>query len=255
MTDLTFDHIRQAVILAAGCGNRLASVLPDRPKGLLELNGLPIIERSIMQLIALGIDDIVVVTGFAANYYAYLAHRFHQIQLIINHDYAQTNSMTSLACAKDSIHGSFLLLESDLIYEQRGLEVLMAVPKANAILTSGFTYSDDEVYVSAQDGRIVELAKQPSQQSDVVGELVGISKISGQMYRAMLAFYEANTQPDKKLDYEGCITGIASDMPISPCLVKDLIWAEIDTPEHLARVKQHILPKLVSEWSLEKMAL
>ena len=251
MTEPTFDRVRQAVILAAGCGTRLSSVLPDRPKGMLELNGLPIVERSIQQLIAMGIDDILIVTGFAADYYAYLAQRFRQVRLINNDDYAQTSSMASLACARDNIQGSFLLLESDLIYEQRGLEALINFPKANAILSSGFTNSGDEVYVGIQNGQIVELSKKPNYPEAIMGELVGVSKISGQMYQAMLTYAQAYCQPDKKLEYEGCITGIASETPVFSCMIEDLIWAEIDTPEHLARVKRRILPKLLSEWLLE----
>ena len=68
-------HLTCAVILAAGRGQRLKSVLPDKPKGFIELDGLPIIERSIRQLKQAGLSEIIIVTGYAAGYYEALAQR------------------------------------------------------------------------------------------------------------------------------------------------------------------------------------
>ena len=56
----------KAVILAAGCGSRVRSITPARPKCLMDLGGRPIIEWIIGGLERAGITEIVVVTGFRA---------------------------------------------------------------------------------------------------------------------------------------------------------------------------------------------
>ena len=58
--------VRQAVILAAGVGVRLKERGVMMPKGCLCLGENPIIEESILRLLAVGIKQIVIVTGHLA---------------------------------------------------------------------------------------------------------------------------------------------------------------------------------------------
>jgi molybdenum cofactor cytidylyltransferase len=51
-----------AVLLAAGSGSRLGG----RPKGLLELGGVPLIRRQLIALSGAGVDEVVVVLGHHA---------------------------------------------------------------------------------------------------------------------------------------------------------------------------------------------
>lgn len=57
----------QAIILAAGFGMRMVPINTEMPKGLLEVNGEPLIERIIKQLHEVGIKEIYVVEGFMKN--------------------------------------------------------------------------------------------------------------------------------------------------------------------------------------------
>jgi 2-aminoethylphosphonate-pyruvate transaminase len=238
-------HLTCAVILAAGSGQRLKAMLPDKPKGFIELDGLPIIERSIRQLKQAGIDEIIIVTGYAAGYYEALAQRCPELRLVNNAAYDSTGTLHSLYCARALVRRrDFLLLESDLIYEDRALSRLIAFHEPDAILTSGFTHATDEVYVSAQAGRVVKLSKQRAELDQVVGEEIGISKFSSGVYEALCHYAEETFQSRPDLSYEDGINGIASAIPIFCCHVEDLIWSEIDTPFHLERVKRDILPRL-----------
>ena len=84
--------------------------------------------------------------------------------------------MYSLYCACEWIEAPFLLLESDLIYEQRALQTRLTTSKENAILLSGFTNAGDEIYIGTNgySQRISGLSKSVT---NIIGELVGISKI------------------------------------------------------------------------------
>ncbi|MFH1219148.1 MAG: NTP transferase domain-containing protein [Candidatus Eisenbacteria bacterium] len=54
----------KAVILAAGCGSRVRSITPEKPKCLMDLGGRPIIDWILEGLAVAGIKEVVVVTGF-----------------------------------------------------------------------------------------------------------------------------------------------------------------------------------------------
>ena len=49
-----------AILLAAGQGSRMGGV----PKSLLELQGVPLINRQLIALSGAGVDEVVVVTGY-----------------------------------------------------------------------------------------------------------------------------------------------------------------------------------------------
>src|SRR5438067_1200865 len=61
---------RRAVILAAGQGIRLRSTVDDRPKGLIEIGGEPLVGRSIRLLRDAGVDEVTIVGGHLAGQYA-----------------------------------------------------------------------------------------------------------------------------------------------------------------------------------------
>lgn len=54
----------QAIVPAAGEGTRLRPLTADRPKGLVEVAGRPILTHVFESLLAAGIDHIVVVVGY-----------------------------------------------------------------------------------------------------------------------------------------------------------------------------------------------
>ncbi|MFZ0406063.1 MAG: sugar phosphate nucleotidyltransferase, partial [Nitrososphaeraceae archaeon] len=53
----------KAVILAGGMGKRLRPLTDDRPKAMIEIQSVPIIERQIRWLSKLGIKEIIVCVG------------------------------------------------------------------------------------------------------------------------------------------------------------------------------------------------
>src|SRR5439155_14947987 len=53
---------RVGVVLAAGRAERLSKVTRGRPKALVLLGGLPLVERAVRSLLAAGIERVVVVS-------------------------------------------------------------------------------------------------------------------------------------------------------------------------------------------------
>lgn len=57
----------QALILAGGKGTRLNSVLKGKPKCLVDIAGVPLLERQVVLLKACGVDKIVLLVHHAAD--------------------------------------------------------------------------------------------------------------------------------------------------------------------------------------------
>jgi len=239
--------ISQAVILAAGRGMRLREEVRDYPKGFLRLGDEPIIVESLRRLAAAGLRDVVIVTGHCAEYYEALAQQWGgSLRTVHNAEYARSGSMYSLWCARELVSGPFLLLESDLVYEQRALSVLLEHPGPDAVLLSGPTGAGDEVWVETVDGRLLNMSKQREALGPAVaGELVGISRISLPLFALMNDIAETAFGHSLQFDYESdCLVQAASRRPIACPVVPDLLWGEIDDPAHLERVRSRIWPAL-----------
>lgn len=239
--------MRHAVILAAGMGTRLRAEHSGKPKGFVELDGRPIIDASIARLERAGVADIIVVTGYAANYYEQLAVRYDGlVRTVHNPDFEHSGSMYSLWCARNLIDDDFLLLESDLVYEQRALDVLINHEMPDVVLLSGPTHAGDEVFVETADGLLVAMDKDKSRlQGPVAGELVGISRISRGLFAVMKHLAEQAFEDSLHYSYEtDCLVAAAQAWDIACPVVADLAWGEIDDPAHLRRVREEVLPRL-----------
>ena len=239
--------IQSAVILAAGMGTRLRDEVEDYPKGFLRLGEQPSIEESIERLVVAGIRDIVIVTGHCAEHYDRLAAgQDGLVRTVHNSRFAASGSMYSLYCARDAVDESFLLLESDLLYEQRALTELLIEPDSDAILISGPTGAGDEVWVETRDGNLVAMSKDRSELAgSVAGELVGISKISVELFALMQEIAAEAFKTSLHYDYEtDCLVAAAARRSIHCPVVADLVWSEIDDPDHLQRAREKIYPQI-----------
>jgi 2-aminoethylphosphonate-pyruvate transaminase len=237
------SHIKKAVILAAGLGLRLRDVMQGYPKGFLAFGEKPIIEESIDKLLKFGINEILIVTGYADGFYEGLKEKYDCIRTIKSDIFSSSGSLYSLYLAKDLIHEDFLLLESDLIYEKRALLEIIRFPQEDCILLSGLTYSGDEIFIGASGNVITHMSKDRTAVPNIVGELVGISKISYSLYRKIIEISEELFETTLQLDYE--VDGImeaATRMNVHYKVIDDLASAEIDNANHYERAKNIVYP-------------
>ena len=70
---------------------RMVPINTEVAKGLIEINGEPLIERTILQLKSAGIDEIHIIVGYMKEKYEYLKKRYN-VHLIENPDYALINN-------------------------------------------------------------------------------------------------------------------------------------------------------------------
>lgn len=240
--------IELAVILAAGRGNRLGPAGVEKPKGFMQFSEKPIIQESVEKLLDAGVRRIILVVGHLAAYYeAFAANYPGVIELVYNPDFAASGSMNSLFRARSLVDADFLLLESDLVYERRALPTLLAAAGESVVLTSGATGSNDEVYVEVRGTRLSNLSKQRASLSgEVIGELVGISRITRSCFAAMCAHAEQVFEQTLHLEYEQALVAAAREQVVDCLLMSDLNWSEIDTEEHRLRVRERVYPRIVA---------
>lgn len=240
------DGVGEAVILAAGRGIRLAELGQQIPKGFIRLGAKPIVEESVERLARAGIGRIVVVTGHLPEFYEELAARFTGLVETIHNDrFADTGSLLSLVTAAERVRGDFLLLESDIVYEQRALAAALRHPAPDVLLLSGPTHSGDEVYVeSGADGMLATMSKDRRKIGELAGELVGVTKISKGFRRALLQAAPGLMARNPMADYESGFVA-AAKLHAMPChRVHDLVWAEIDDEKHLLRAASLVYPRI-----------
>ncbi|WP_375686989.1 NTP transferase domain-containing protein [Pseudooceanicola sp. LIPI14-2-Ac024] len=232
-----------AVILAAGLGVRMGERGRMTPKGMIALDGLPLVRASVMHLAGRGIDRVRIVTGHLADAYRQEFAAMAGVELVHNPDYHQSGSLTSLLAGLDGLDGPVLILESDIMYEPRALDALS--DGTSGLVISGATGAGDEVYVwCAANGQLLTMSKDPDARRGAhAGELVGISALAAADLDAFRATAARLVAADPRADYETGVVAHAAGHAYTCRLVRDLAWAEVDDERMLARAHARVWPR------------
>lgn len=143
----------QAIILAAGMGKRLHEYTRDNTKCMVRVNGITIIERCLRILDRKKLSRIVIVVGYKGENLVEFIDSLNivtPICYINNHIYDKTNNIYSLALAKEYLCcEDTLLLESDLVFEEKVIDLLLEDSRSTLVLVDKFE--------SWMDGTCMEL--------------------------------------------------------------------------------------------------
>lgn len=104
----TAHSVQRAIILAAGFGMRMVPINNEVPKGLIQIDGEPLIERLIKQLQEKGITDIYIVVGFKKEMYEYLIDKYN-VKFIYNMKFSTYNNIYSVYLANKKICNSYII--------------------------------------------------------------------------------------------------------------------------------------------------
>jgi phosphoenolpyruvate phosphomutase len=95
----------KAVLLAASKGSSFGELTLDRPKAMLEVEGIPVIEKGIQSVREAGIRDITVVTGYKPE-----AFTEGTVKFIQNENWENSGEVGSLLVALDTLEKTPLLI-------------------------------------------------------------------------------------------------------------------------------------------------
>lgn len=141
-------------------GRRLGEFTADNTKCMLKVNGVRLIDRMLGQLQKLPLSRVVIVVGYEGNKLRYyLEERYPDWSLVFveNPIYDKTNNIYSLWLARDYLaEEDTMLLESDLIFEDRALSAAMESEYQNVALVSKYeTWMDGTMVRIDDDNNIV----------------------------------------------------------------------------------------------------
>ncbi len=239
----------KAIILAAGRGSRLMPFTENCPKCLTEIGGRTLIERQLSVLRENNIDDIVIVTGYQAEQLTLPGTRQSH-----NPDWATTNMVESLFCAEAEFGNDILVCYSDIVYESRVLQAILAAPHDLSVVVDcdwlrqwslrfDDPLSDAESLKLSDDGRILDIGNKVETLSEIEAQYIGLMRFKGLGITAIKAARD-NWQSTKRMWME--------KRPIERAYMTDLLmelilmgqdvhaepidggWFEVDTAHDLS---------------------
>lgn len=170
----------QGLILAAGMGKRLKDLTQNNTKCMVKVNGVTLIERMLRQLDALELSRVVIVVGYEGQKlidYIKTLNINTPIVFVDNPIYDKTNNIYSLALAKDyMLEDNTLLLESDLIFEDRVLKALLDDPRETLALV--------DKYEAWMDGTCITIGEDDTIERFIPGKKLVFEEI-GDYYKTV----------------------------------------------------------------------
>jgi choline kinase len=233
----------KAIILAAGRGSRMKSLTDERPKCLVELRGKPLLEWQLESLRAAGISDIAVVTGYKREL---LAERglseFH------NPRWAETNMVSSLACAESWLQGEPCIVSySDIFYSPVAVQSLI-----NSDATLAVTYDPDwlqlwterfgdplldaETFRLTAAHTLAEIGNKPQSVDDVQGQYMGLLRFTPEGWAEVVRLRaELSPQQRDSMHMTNTLQRVidAGRVPIKAVAYTGE-WGEVDSSEDLS---------------------
>ena len=149
-------RVNSAIILAAGFGSRMMPATADRPKPLVVVNGVPILETLLDALTAVGIRDITVVRGYRKECFDALLEKYPFLTLVDNDLYNQTNNISSVMAVLDKLDGCYLC-EADLYITNP--QIITKYQYASNILGAYSLETDDWSFQMDGNGHIINYQK------------------------------------------------------------------------------------------------
>jgi L-glutamine-phosphate cytidylyltransferase len=225
----------KAIIMAAGVGSRLKEINGDRPKCLIEANGVSLIKRSVTLLESRGITDISVITGYKSELLR--AELQYRVRYYDNPFFEITNSIASLWLARDLLCDDVILMNADLYYEEDVLDVAIA-QRSRAVMISDKTRIKDADFRFGIEGNCIVKTGNTLSNAETDCEYVGIVRIDKSFVSTFKKRLEAMiAKGDLNNWWEGVLYDFIEDGTEIYCKdVAGAFWSEVDHLEDYRRL-------------------
>ena len=236
----------KAVILSAGQGRRLLPLTKSSPKCLLSISDKTIIEWQIDALLTVGIEEIIVVTGFKTNLVEELLQQRYpnhkQIRTLFNPFFEVADNLASCWIARSVMDCDFLLLNGDTIFDVPLLAQVLESEPAPITLSIDYkkTYDADDMKVQLDNKGLVKHVNKTLPENQINAESIGLIYFRSNgsaLFRD--AVEEALRYPaELKSWYLTIIDTLASKNLVNVCSISGHRWCEIDYSSDLAKAKE-----------------
>lgn len=221
----------KAVILAAGLGTRLGTLIPKPLTSIIDEK--TILDFQIENLAKkVGQNNIYAVVGYKKEI---IMEKHPELAYIYNQGFAHTNTGKSLLAALEHIDDDVIWMNGDVYFEESVLDIL-AESSDSACLVNNAKVGDEEIKYTTIDGNIKLLSKVAEKPE---GEAVGINLIRK---TDLPKFVDALRKIEDKDYFEKALENltIADQLVLKPVDLKGRFCQEIDFPEDLKQVQEFI---------------
>lgn len=226
----------RAILLAAGKGTRLRPLTDTTPKPLIEVNGLPMIERQIQYLKEKGITEIIVVTGYLKEKFDYLAYEYG-VKLVHNDKYDEYNNLYTMYLVREYLQDAYVL-EGDIYMHHNVINT--TVSESTYFSPIKYDFQDEWMLQIDEDNRVVDIIVGSVPGSHIMCGVSYWNKEDGEFIQGKLEEAVAhNTFKDKYWD-----NMIAENLDTLNIKVQELEESdlyEIDSLEDLKKITQRLL--------------
>ncbi|MEA1904395.1 MAG: NTP transferase domain-containing protein [Candidatus Hadarchaeota archaeon] len=241
----------EALILAAGMGERLNQITKGMPKALAPVAGVPLLCRILDSLKEAGVTSAHIVLGYGRREIIRQVGKKEYdglpIHYIKNPDWEKGN-LYSLLAAEGRFEGVFLLVMSDHLFDPR-IVAHLASSKSEGALTLAVDRgepSPEDTKVLEKSGKIRDIGKELKKHNCVD---IGIFLCSPKIFRyAQKAAEDGNGELSDCIRY-AALAGDARTFDITKIssYVSEMrrrvgiSWIDVDTPEDLKRAKSSLV--------------
>ena len=120
--------------------------------------------------------------------------------------------MVSLALVNDYIEDDFILLEGDILFENRALTEILCSNKRETILITYVSGFRDEEFIQTKNGYIFKLGKNIHNFNRIDCQLIGISEISYKLFELMVREHKENM--NILLNYEYILLDVSRNFKV-----------------------------------------
>jgi len=232
----------KVILLVAGEGKRLRPYTLDRPKCMVEIDGVSLIDRQLAVLKAEGLDDIVMIGGYKAGML-----KREEIKLKLNPRYYETNMVWTLFSAEEELDRDVIVSYGDIVYSREILQALLKSTVDIAVIIDkeweGYwrarnedPLDDAETLKLRDDETISEIGQRPKSLSEIEGQYMGLMKFSAKGIKQIKNIFHTAVKSGKLLN-KSIENSYMTDLLQAVISKGDIVtaipvyggWVEVDT--------------------------
>ena len=228
-----------AIILAAGRGSRMGDLTKYKPKGLIGPPGCTTVESQLKNLNKVGVDEIIIVTG-------YLAKDFDQLNIhtIFNGEWNSSNMVYSLSKAFERAKrfDQILVSYADIFYQIEALESILQHNDDIALTYDVNWLSnwqarfedplvDAETFRMDKSGYLIAIGQKPDKIEEIEGQFMGLLSFSQSGFKTFFNFiFNLHRDKQKKIDMTSALSLFKdTEKTRIKCVPFSGTWGEIDS--------------------------
>jgi choline kinase len=209
---------------------------------MVELEGRPLVSYQIEAMRACGIQDITIIAGYKAE-----SINLGGVDKLINVDYANTNMVATLMCAKEILDDDLIVSYGDIVYGKEVLEKLLSTDSEVSVVIDkqwrkywearmDNPLKDAETLKLDSKGYIKELGQKPKNYGEIEGQYIGLMSFQKEILPYIIELYNEIGSETKNMYMTDFLMSIASSIAPLKAVEIENGWIEVDQPSDLEHI-------------------